>query len=990
MSRRFPVGLALVWAAWTCAFAFAPSQTLVAQADEGEYAILLADAQRDLDRGELRSAEGGFVEIVDAAEDPPDERPKPEILDAAHAGLLAIDLRRGRYDRVLDGIAELPERTREAAAVRGLHARALRATGKYEEAVAMWQQRLDRDDGDFEALYQIGETQWAAGHREAARATWAAAVARTIPGDAAGIAWRARCRWRLGGPRQLEAASHELIRAVGLVEHQQLARVTLGVLRFQVYGETANYPSGERDLLKVLELHGDVEEALLWLYRLRSSNFQLDGGKTERYLDRALRQNPNSVPALVLRGERVLDDRRYRDAAEILDEALAVDPRDKDALAHRAAAAWLLHDHDSYQALRDRALAGDSGQPDVDRILGDHLVALYRFADSKPFYEAALAVDPDHVPALHGLAKAMIYTGDGVRAKELLLHAKAQEPGFVDPWRNNALAVQALLEEEYTVVRDDHFAVHFHREDQQVLQEYLMPICLEALEVLGKKYDFRPEQQVTVEVFHTWDDFSVRTIGYRGFTALGACFGPFITLVSPGDTDLRKQDFMWEATVWHEYAHVLTLGLSKHRVPRWLTEGFSVHEEGARNKAWERGMDRELFDAFHNRDIPPVHLLNRLFRGERILFGYYQGGLIVDLIARDHGFDKAIELLRAYGDDLETEAAFERALGMSSAEFDQRFLRYVEQDKLRGMKLVPRWDEAALQQLQVRVARAPDDLDARVALAWAFLQRDNPVDAGPHLAAALQRDPDFGPALLVRARLLAGRSAMADALAHWQRGFAAGAEDFDSRIAYGRALLAAGDADGAEQQFQRAKACWPNCTEQENAPELLLAKLYRDTDRRDMALMEMKSYCRRTARAYVPRWTLAGFERAAGNRAQEARYLEECNQIDPFRRELHVRLGEAYEALDRRADAAREFEVAAAVAPALDREYLSPNAERPAFDDPGEREARGALWLRAARLRKALDQESEARALVERVRRELPGTEAAAAAEALDEEWRGR
>ena len=31
----------------------------------------------------------------------------------------------------------------------------------------------------------------------------------------------------------------------------------------------------------------------------------------------------------------------------------------------------------------------------------------------------------------------------------------------------------------------------------------------------------------------TWDDFSVRTIGFRGFTALGACFGKLITLVSP-------------------------------------------------------------------------------------------------------------------------------------------------------------------------------------------------------------------------------------------------------------------------------------------------------------------------------------------------------------------------------------------------------------------------------------------------------------------------
>ncbi len=68
-----------------------------------------------------------------------------------------------------------------------------------------------------------------------------------------------------------------------------------------------------------------------------------------------------------------------------------------------------------------------------------------------------------------------------------------------------------------------------------------------------------------------------------------------------------------------------------------------------RNSTWERGMDRELFDAYHNGDIPPVRLLNRLFRGPRILFGYYQGGLIVEYLAREHGFDKVVDMLRLYG-----------------------------------------------------------------------------------------------------------------------------------------------------------------------------------------------------------------------------------------------------------------------------------------------------------------------------------------------------
>ena len=57
-------------------------------------------------------------------------------------------------------------------------------------------------------------------------------------------------------------------------------------------------------------------------------------------------------------------------------------------------------------------------------------------------------------------------------------------------------------------------------DDLDVLVEYLLPMHAEAREVLGAKYGHRPATPVTVEVFHTWADFSVRTIGFRGFSGL--------------------------------------------------------------------------------------------------------------------------------------------------------------------------------------------------------------------------------------------------------------------------------------------------------------------------------------------------------------------------------------------------------------------------------------------------------------------------------------
>ena len=49
--------------------------------------------------------------------------------------------------------------------------------------------------------------------------------------------------------------------------------------------------------------------------------------------------------------------------------------------------------------------------------------------------------------------------------------------------------------------------------------------------------------------------------------------------------------FSWQATLWHELTHVVTLQLSNQRVPRWLTEGISVYEEGKARPEWGREME---------------------------------------------------------------------------------------------------------------------------------------------------------------------------------------------------------------------------------------------------------------------------------------------------------------------------------------------------------------------------------------------------------------
>ena len=462
---------------------------VVLTAQDDDYQYLLDDARRKLSAGELSSAEALLDEIVIAQEEEPEgSRPAPRQLHTAHMLFGEIRARRGEYEEALEDIMALPAEFLATRPPMLLRVEVLGRIGRHGEAQALLRELLDRDADDLEARHELGESCWRDGRREEAVALWTANVASSRPESAIQLAALGRSYWRLGGRENLELASRALVDSLRKDSGLALARTVFGTLKFEAYGEAAGFPSGEKDLQKVLDSHGEYEPALLAMYRLRRANGMLDPSKTEKFLSRALAQNPRCVEALVLRASSILDDRRFEDAVTWLEKALAIDDSDRIALSHRASAAWLLGDREGYESYRDRALAGDPGWAEVDRIHADHLVRLYRFADSLPFYEAALAADATDLPSLHGMSRALIYCGEGRRALEQLELAKELAGGINDPWRNNAIAVQELLDSEYTTIENGPFRLTLHRDDAELLATYLMPVHLEAAETLGSRY----------------------------------------------------------------------------------------------------------------------------------------------------------------------------------------------------------------------------------------------------------------------------------------------------------------------------------------------------------------------------------------------------------------------------------------------------------------------------------------------------------------------
>jgi tetratricopeptide (TPR) repeat protein len=140
-------------------------------------------------------------------------------------------------------------------------------------------------------------------------------------------------------------------------------------------------------------------------------------------------------------------------------------------------------------------------------------------------------------------------------------------------------------------------------------------------------------------------------------------------------------DFHWGSTLWHEMAHVFTLEVTDHRVPRWLSEGISVFEEWRTGPVPGVAVTPDALVALRNGKFLPVAELDAGFirpqYRNQVQVSYMQAGLVCLFIEQRWGFDQLAALLRQFTRDTSTQAAVEATFKMSSAEFDKQFDAFV-------------------------------------------------------------------------------------------------------------------------------------------------------------------------------------------------------------------------------------------------------------------------------------------------------------------------
>jgi tetratricopeptide (TPR) repeat protein len=573
---------------------------------------------------------------------------------------------------------------------------------------------------------------------------------------------------------------------------------------------------------------------------------------------RALEIDPTLSPAHVLLAQLDIDNTRYDAARDRLSKVLSFNPSHLEAHALIAAIAYVKDDRATYDAETKKTLAINPAYSDVYRITGDVAARNYRFEEAVALNRQALQLDPSNHRADASLGMHLMRTGEEADARQSLERAHSAF-GF-DPETKNLLDLLDKIE-KFEVVRDGDITFKFHPDEAAVLSEYAVPLAKEALAALSKKYDFTPTGPILVEMFPVHDDFAVRTLGLPGMIgALGACFGRVVSLDSPKARP--PGTFSWQATLWHELAHVITLQMSKQRVPRWLTEGISVYEEMRARPEWGRDMEVPFAIALERGETLKLRDLNSGFtRPDTIALAYYEAALLVEHIVASRGEAPLRALVRSYAAGIETEAALPKALGVSIDELQASF------------------DKA---------------LDTKYASVRAAL-RDSPV---------AQRGR--GGAVPV-----AAMETGADAL---KAAAAAKPGSYVAQLALGQALAGAGDR-AAFEPLEKAAALVPMATG-DDSPHAIMARLAEQLGDEARAAREYRALLAHDHAAVEPARRLAALADKLKDEEAARFAYDRVTAIDPFDAQAHTGLGRIALKARNVQVAEREFRAALATGPA--------------------------------------------------------------------------
>ena len=615
----------------------------------------------------------------------------------------------------------------------------------------------------------------------------------------------------------------------------------------ELFLEKYNMQDAVRSFQSALNADPKWVPAHVGLARALVSENPSDAAEMARH---AIDLDESSEAAHLLLAELALDERRYDDASLMTEQALSINANSFEARSLRAAIAYIEDRIDEFEAEVTGVLALNPRYGEIYRVTGAQAASHYRFDEAVALVRKALDLSPGSPLAQADLGMHLLRTGDEVGARENL-----DQSFEADPFNIITFNLLRMLDavDEFETIRKGNLVVRLHPDEFPVMSDYVVSLASQALETIGGRYGVEVDGPILIEVFPRHDDFAVRNLGLPGMIgALGACFGRVVTMDSPRARP--PGTFNWQATLWHEMAHVITLQMSRNRVPRWLTEGISVYEEGLAKAAWGRNMELTFAQALESGETLPLRQLNAGFTNpETISLAYYQASLLVEHLVDVYGDSMLHGMLRSYAEGLDTEAALEQVAGTDFDELQETFDVALE-ERFGGLR------RALRQPVSGALPEAGTQLDMLNALATSY------------------------PA------------------------------SYAIQVTYGHALYSAGELDAAVDVLERALALVPLATGA-SSPRALLAEIAIKQGRRDRAMNELAGLLGYDHQDLESARQLAALAEETGHREYQQVAYERIIEIDPFDVVPHAALGRLALDSGEIEKAVQEFRVALAAGP---------------------------------------------------------------------------
>lgn len=746
------------------------------------------------------------------------------------------------------------------------------AKQRYESVVALYN-RGAIGERDGEGLWALATATAALGAYRDANETFARAVQ--------------------AAPERLDI---ELDWADLLIEKHALDEAANGVAR--VLAEAPEHA-------RALELHARIELE-------RGANF----ASVEALLTRALASDASLTAAHVTRAGLALRDEDVPLADGQLDAALAINPRDLEALSVRAAVRFVADDAPGFSRAVAAVLAQNARFSRLYSIVATYAEWQHRYPELVALSEAALAIDPGDAYAHAARGINLLRIGREAEGLDALKQAWSRDHYNVQVF-NLLELYERTLAQEYDSFDAPHFRLRMQKKERMALAPYAVPLLGRAYDTLAKRYAYTPSEPTYVELYASPEHFSIRATGLPKLGVQGICFGNVLIALSP-----RGGEFSWAQILWHELSHVFHVQLSKGRVPRWFTEGLAEYETELAEREWKREDDRALYDALQRGALPSLMQLNHAFtharRPDELMVAYYASALAVRYIAERHGEQMLPKLLALWGDGHDTGEVFRRALGSELAELDRDFraalatrlgerYRHDMRVDLSAYRDLPAW--------RARSAARGATADDHAGLALALAEAGEDEAARARATALLQEQPAHALARFTLAHVALKQGDLTQARRELDALLAAGHDGYQLRMLRARIAKASSTPRAAVPELERAIAIDGDRSE---AYELLsnIAEELGDRARLEWSLSREAAL---DQHARLPLLRLIALLRGRGAHAELVEPARRALHRDVHSVVLHVALAEGLLAHAHYGEAQREAELARTLATPAER-----------------------------------------------------------------------